>query len=440
MEATSVRSSLILGLAIVLLASPSIFAGTIKTNPPLWVSRGEGIGESADVAVAPDGARVYAAGQLFKLPLGGFVGETGDGLLRALDPTTGAPIWQATRDNGGFNDMFSLVTASPSGATVYVVGRGDGLTSIVAYDADDGALSWATTRDIYGQVRELAAAGGRLFLSYSPGNQQAAVDAFDAATGAYLWTSEGDWGDYTTAPMTVAGDGNRVYVGGGGWNAGAVVALDGATGAVVWSTGWLSGMYASVSDVVLSPDGSRVFAVGAFWQSGTGFDLAFASINTATGAEEWTSTYSTPAWEQNGLASVAPAGWLAIAAERGEALLVLRIDPATGGVAWVTNFVSRPLWYPQVEDIVVAGDRVVVTSLNYVDYPSTEVDSMMGSAASTVAFEAGNGALSWRFDFDTPAIDDRGTALAKSPDGSRVFATVAGTGPVVASYLASGPP
>lgn len=262
------------------------------------------------------------------------------------------------------------------------------------------------------EPRSLVVAGGRVYLSGTSGNQQALVRAFDAASGRLLWSFDGPRGDYQLAPMAATSDGARVFVG-VEEGAAAVHALDGATG-------------------------GRLFAVGYF--PGDGFDIASTSLDPATGHDRWTGTYSTGAWERAWRAAVAPAGWLAIGADRqvsdAPGLLALRVDPASGGIEWVSVAPARPSW-AQLADVVVAGDRVVLAGISYPAYPSTDIEEMMLSSASTVAFDGASGTLLASGRRRAPLLR-RGEGARRVADGSRIFTSVNGAGGLVASYLASG--
>ncbi|MCI2420256.1 PQQ-binding-like beta-propeller repeat protein [Saccharopolyspora sp. K220] len=151
-------------------------------------------------------------------------GKAATGLLTALDPKTGAAIWETPMTGNRMSDG----TPAVADGRIYV---GEQLTDrVIAYDAATGARLWTsdTNPDGGSQDAAPAAAGGRVFIGY--GN---AVIARDATTGTRLWTyqsPDSGFGDSTSAAPAVAG--NTLYM---GFPDGRVTALDVSTGTVVWS-------------------------------------------------------------------------------------------------------------------------------------------------------------------------------------------------------------
>ena len=103
--------------------------------------------------------------------------------------------------------------------TVYVVGRQDGSATLYALSVADGSLDWASPVDAGTEPVTPAVADGTV---YAGGN---ALQAFDAATGETLWSSD----HRVTAPPTAAGE--DVVVGSGT----AVRVFDSADGSERWS-------------------------------------------------------------------------------------------------------------------------------------------------------------------------------------------------------------
>jgi hypothetical protein len=88
----------------------------------VWVARFNGIGDTSDgandIAILPDGGRVYVAG-----------GSDGNFLTVAYNAAIGTPRWVETYDNGTGNsvDVASAVATSPDSSRVFVTGRSDGI-------------------------------------------------------------------------------------------------------------------------------------------------------------------------------------------------------------------------------------------------------------------------------------------------------------------------
>ena len=151
-------------------------------------------------------------------------GKAATGLLTALDPKTGAPIWETPMTGNRMSDG----TPAVADGKIFV---GEQLTDrVVAYDAATGTRLWQSANNPDGGSQDAAptAAGGRVFIGYDNG-----VIARDANTGAQLWSyrsTGGGFGDSTASAPAVAG--NTLYM---GFPDGRVTALDATTGAVVWS-------------------------------------------------------------------------------------------------------------------------------------------------------------------------------------------------------------
>jgi outer membrane protein assembly factor BamB len=163
------------------------------------------------------GGRVYWAYQTRH-------GKASSGLLIALEPKTGAAIWETPMTGNRMSDG----TPAIADGRIYV---GEQLTDrVVAYDAATGQRLWVSSTNPDGGSQDAAptAAAGRVFIGYG-----SAVIARDAATGAEQWVHRSPgpgWGDSTAAAPAVAG--STLYM---GFPDGRVTALDVASGAVVWS-------------------------------------------------------------------------------------------------------------------------------------------------------------------------------------------------------------
>jgi outer membrane protein assembly factor BamB len=152
-------------------------------------------------------------------------GKASRGLLTALDPKTGAAIWESPMTGATMSDG----TPAVADGRVYV--GNETADRVIAYDADTGAQLWTGTNVLGGwQDAAPTAVGGRVFI----GSNNRVV-ARDATTGANLWTyqsPDASWIPQNATPSAPAVVGDTLYM---GFPDGRVTALNVATGAVVWS-------------------------------------------------------------------------------------------------------------------------------------------------------------------------------------------------------------
>jgi outer membrane protein assembly factor BamB len=153
----------------------------------------------------------------------------------ALNASTGALLWEAGPDGGGYN-----MTATPAvvKGVVYVGNWDYSGPDFFAYNASTGALLWEAK---LGRVIDSAAAVANGVVYVETDGQYTHTEndiiAMNASTGAVLWsavvpTSNGG-GVIMSAPAVANG---VVYVGSGG---GVLYAFDANTGAQLWNSGAL---------------------------------------------------------------------------------------------------------------------------------------------------------------------------------------------------------
>ena len=222
----------------------------------LWAWRYNGRGKGSDsavsAAVSPDGSSVFVAG-----------GSTGAGsgfdyTTIAYRAATGATAW-ARRYNGPASrkDYAHWIAVSRNGRMVFVTGatraRPSGVDyGTIAYNARTGARLWLARYNGPGNNTDDALSvaadpgGRRVYVTgYSRGarsGQDYGTIAYNAATGARLWTARYDGplhhNDEALA-MTVGPDGHEVFVTGRSENAQfhyVTVAYRATTGGRVWAT------------------------------------------------------------------------------------------------------------------------------------------------------------------------------------------------------------
>jgi outer membrane protein assembly factor BamB len=356
------------------------------TGAQLWAARlddgpGESIDTAHDVAVSPDGARVYVTGDL------------GDGAVTvAYDASSGTMLWQDLYYGPISPTWASALAVDPTGTFVYVTGTiHNGYADYVtlAYDAHTGARKWKrsydgpTGQDDYGQDVAVDAAGTTVFVtgtSLSIGVECATV-AYDARTGRQRWVRGVGARRAVGGCLRVAvgPDDSMVFVSGdGAYQDGdsdfVTLGLDSSTGRPRWLgryEGPANGQDLVVDNAV-SADGGAVYVTGTGAGQDTGTDLVLAAFDAATGASLWVATYDGP---QPG----ADFDW-AVAVD---------VSPVT-------------------------GDAYVVGTLQ-----TGDTDSDYGTLAYSPS-----GTLLWAETYDNPlgGYDD-GDAVAVSPTSATVFVT-----------------
>jgi outer membrane protein assembly factor BamB len=347
--------------------------------------------------VSPDGSRVFVTGYIVGAP-----GNDDYGTV-AYDASTGTKLW-GTRYNGlgNGNDSATALGVSPDGSKVFVTGHSIGASGYVdyatlAYDASTGTKLWVTrykgpsspfTDYNVSSALGVRPDGSMVFVTgYSRGASgflDYATLAYDASTGAKLWVGRydgsGNEDDYASA-LAVSPDGSKVLVTGYsiGHNPGnydyATLAYDAATGTALWVARYngpdsgYNGDYAKALGV--SPDGSKVFVTGYSFEASGKDDGTTLAYNASTGVRVWVRRYNGPS---NG----------------NSAALALGVSP-DGSKVFVSGFTAG----------ASASDQY-----------------------ATLAYDASTGARLWGTRYNGPGNgNDMATALAVSPDGSKVFVT-----------------
>jgi outer membrane protein assembly factor BamB len=277
-----------------------IAAYDASTGTQLWTQAVGKNGEGAQVKVAPDGSAVYITGN----------DECGKPinicyLVAALDPSTGASLWEDQVANRGGAGPLAV---SPDGSTLYVTGSVtpegllDSQYSTMAIDATTGATDWTTAYEVPGDAYADGIAvspdGSTVFVT---GDAQVSGSsyrtiAYDASTGSKLWEqalSVAKTG-YPSG-LAVSPDGSTVYVTGSvglDERSYGTVAYDATTGARVWKTIYM-GFGGQASALAVSPDGSTVYVTGdGANPPSTGHPEGVPQYTTlalaaTTGAQQW---------------------------------------------------------------------------------------------------------------------------------------------------------
>lgn len=424
-----------------------------------------------DVAVSPDGSRVFVTGISRNERGGGLLDlfRNSDLTTLAYDAGSGEQLWSSSIDVANYEEGYVVAAGQ---AIVVVSGRADDAqgetdTLTVALDAQTGNEIWRDLLDGPEEGTDLpkdigfSASGNQVFLTvdYSGQLNDYATLAYDAQTGARLWTAiyEGDDCTGTKGRMDqprglVAGqipgpDGSSreaVFVTGrsDGCSTGldyATLAYDGATGKKLWEARLHSGRSDDPQDIALGPDG-LLYVTGTVDVGGGSLDVSTAAYRASSGELLWEARYDGPSVQNhadNGVAVVTAGGRAIVAAVSGtdqdpvlgafgdcSDFVILAYDGATGQQVWSTRYdgpgshslgcqsADAPTGMVATPD----GDRVIVSG------------RVSGSGALydavTLALNSESGTLVWTGRYDGPEhIGAASKAIAIAPAGNRVFVT-----------------
>jgi DNA-binding beta-propeller fold protein YncE len=267
------------------------------TGTKTWFQRWSGPGSDGGeaVAVSPDGATVVVAGASDQTN----ANTDYSYVAVAYDAATGERLWVRRYAGPGIaQDHAYALAFSPDGAGVFVTGNSEGATGpdygTVAIDTATGAKLWARRYDgpVGGQdyARSIAVSpdGSAVFVTgFSLGANNVydyATLAYDAATGSHLWTKryddpQGNWDAGTS--VVVDPDGTTVYVTGNstdstGYADMTTFAYDSATGTRLWTARYDGPDHLgdSAHNILISPDGSKLFIAGLSTGATTNWDYA----------------------------------------------------------------------------------------------------------------------------------------------------------------------
>lgn len=201
---------------------------------------------------ASGGGLAYGGGKLFV--------STGYGILSALDPATGAILWEQDLDASGTG------TPTVAGDLVYVI---SGDATAWAIDTSNGRVRWQMTatpdRNTLLGGPAPAISDDLVIFGHSSGE----VQAVNRTGGIQTWGAlvagrrrgfaKSQIGDISGDPVVAGG---RVYV---GVQSGVTVALDATTGERLWSVeeGAMSPVWAVGNDVFLVSDLNQIVRVSA---------------------------------------------------------------------------------------------------------------------------------------------------------------------------------
>jgi sugar lactone lactonase YvrE len=281
--------------------------------------------------------------------------------------------------------------------------------ALVAYDLDTGAELWRTTLPWGGNTSTqwiawiAGARDGRVYACRAENGKPNPIHAYDAASGAPIWTSaatttqfaydgvvfapDGDLvvGDFSSVVRIESQDGSTVWsvprVRSVSGNCGAAITasavfvdwavvggqrikkLDLATGALLYESPTMSG-FTEQNAPFLSPDGTTVYFSRTQNNAAVDFLYAFEDTGTAL-VQKWSRPVR---WTTSHEHGVAADGSIYTFLPSDE---LVRLDPATGNVL-ASSGVLAPLGSPNLSPkTVVDADGTVYVSNGWANTPAT---------------------------------------------------------------------
>ncbi|MFN2581357.1 MAG: hypothetical protein ABR498_01285 [Candidatus Dormibacteria bacterium] len=347
-----------------------------STGAQRWAQRWhdpDGDSDTAwNVATSPSGDRAFITGQ--RCVSGYCFVET-----VAYD-SAGNQLWSTSyHDAGGGNDLTGSIAVSADGSRVFVAGgqqpdwnRGSSVAQYVtiAYDAATGVQQWLQTYqgplradgNNLSQVRRLAVApdGQAVYAGGLASASDSQIDtftviAYDPVTGSQLWRSDYAHQNVDALDdMVLTPDGSRLYLAGldrtcngpcsVATDSYATVALDAGSGAQLWSN--VASDIGDVNRMALSPDGTTVYVTGVgYAQTDNNYQAATVAVNTVDGSQRWlvdTLAAGGDGWA-NDVTATTTAAVIAVVSEfGGAAYQTVALDELTGQKAWSALYSPDP--------------------------------------------------------------------------------------------------
>lgn len=396
----------------------------------VWAVRRAGA-VATDIAVSPDGERVFVSGAFASV-------NDSDFLTVAYDARTGSEAWTARYAGpGGKMDGAFAIAVNPLQPEIYVTGASyaadtnyDYLT--IGYSATTGAMLWSER-----------------FSGHGPGQDPPFWLAGPVASRWTLFYGRPSRGLDMPVAMAVDPAGQRVYVTGSSANAEGVleiatVAYETAHSESRGMLRWVArhqaaGTGAAAMGMQLAPDGSRLAIVGMMCcDAGDGPDLTITAYDTDHGSAAWSSKHASGIGPTlplfNGVAAlqplaISPNGSTVFVSGYGSNLFrrqmeTLAYDLGTGQQRWLATYaapLAPALAVHAGHSVTVTPDStsVIVTGASFRDSANREQNDVL-----TLSYQATTGEQEWGARYTGAARgQDSGMSLALSPDGRSLYVT-----------------
>jgi WD40 repeat protein len=413
--------------------------GVVPGGTRLWVQRFTGSTGSADragtgtsVAVSPDRSIVYVTGITERDVTRRAQREATTVAYNALN---GSTLWVASYQGAPFTASGQpAAVVSPDGSKVFVVSQlGQADLVVLAYNAQTGASLW--TALINGHEGGFQAAdpvavspdSSQVFVAatspgrFSPSN---VAYAFDADTGVQEWSALTTLRHpltHSVTSITVSPDGTTAYESG----TAGVVAYAAATGSVLWTVHYKRRWQDQGDYLAVSPDSSTVYVTNTSDLGDTGYftHIVTTAYDATTGAQLWATRYHGPATASvHGLAMSPDGSQLFITGAVQNATSccvshteIIGYDAVTGAQLWATRSAGGAA--PAAIVVSPDGSQVFITG-------SASADGGVQANYATESYDAATGAQLWAaVTPGQPAGYAIPAGIVVSPDGSRVFVT-----------------
>jgi DNA-binding beta-propeller fold protein YncE len=289
-------------------------------------------------------------------------------------------------------------------------------------------------------------AGTRVYVTGSSADPVNVTDfatvAYVAGTGRRLWVARLGMRFSQATALVVSPDGTRVYASGKvnydisrddpGYY--GTVAYDADTGTQLWYSQFAGDPNNVADHVALSPDGSRLY-VTAPNPIGRYERYVTVAYDTATGAQLWWNAYAGPGGGDWPLAiGVSPDGTKVFVTgesagiDSGQDYATVAYDAASGTELWVARYVGpgQSTNWDVAYELAVSPDGRKL-------YVTGSSDGWSGAVLATLAYDTATGTALW---LRRDASDYKPIGIGVSPDGSKVY--VSGSSFVTVAYGASG--
>ena len=179
--------------------------------------------------------------------------------------------------------------------------------------------------------------------------------------------------------------------------------------------------------VAVSPDGSRVFVTGVSGGIGTADDWATVAYDTTTGKQLWVTRLNGPANGDDAPQAapvVSPDGSrIYVTGSMGVgginvAMRTVAYDAADGSEIWAASYQGPASMSDSPTALALSPDGSKLFVTGWSEYPSPVFSKYV-----TIAYDASDGSRLWVSEYHGPGTGDEAYAVAISPSGSRLFVT-----------------
>jgi hypothetical protein len=354
----------------VVTGNPTVkFDGT--TGEILWSlpAQAGALNQGRGIAFGPDGKFVI----------------TGESTVRFDGPVNNI-LWVTRAENLIFEEFYEAVAVGPDSNPVVIGNLGD-LDNFQTnkYDAATGALLWSAEFDSGGFDQATGVAVGPDGNPIIAGISDADIRLvkYNGGTGSIIWNVvfEDGW----TTSVAVGADGNPVIAGTCGSDF-CVIKYNGMTGGILWNVTYDSGLDDEASSVVVGPDGHPV-VVGT--SSG---DFRVIKYNGTDGSILWNETFDSgsPLGDRAFGVAIGNDGNPVVLGIAGLRSRTIKYDGTTGGVIWDSIYLGNSLQLLGNVAVGFDGNPIVTGSFGDSVLRLIRFDGATGALLSEIDFDSGD--------------------------------------------------